>query len=68
MLLCCALKDTAVIVGFNTGYDETDKLFFPTSYEVASTVAAYNTLFCNEYKVCSKQCAMLMPCIHRLST
>eukprot|EP00604_Paraphysomonas_vestita_P001615 CAMPEP_0174822320 /NCGR_PEP_ID=MMETSP1107-20130205/14978_1 /TAXON_ID=36770 /ORGANISM="Paraphysomonas vestita, Strain GFlagA" /LENGTH=338 /DNA_ID=CAMNT_0016040921 /DNA_START=553 /DNA_END=1566 /DNA_ORIENTATION=+ len=44
-------KDSAVIVGFNAGYDENDGMYAPTSYEVAATVSSYNTLFCNEYKV-----------------
>lgn len=39
-------RDGAVIVGLNDGYDSSDRLFAPTSFEVASTVAAYNSLFC----------------------
>ena len=31
--------------------DSSDGLFSPVSYEVASTVNQYNTLFCSEYKV-----------------
>jgi glucoamylase len=44
-------QDTAVIVGFNDGYDESDDLFNPVSLEVAKTVASYNTMFCNEYAI-----------------
>lgn len=44
-------KDSAVIVGFNAGYDSSDGMYNPSSYEVASTVSSYNSLFCNEYKV-----------------
>jgi hypothetical protein len=44
-------RDSAVIVGFNDGFDELDKMFAPTSYEVALTVSSYNTMFCNEYAV-----------------
>jgi glucoamylase len=44
-------QDSAVIVGFNDGYDESDDLFAPTSLEVAKTVASYNTMFCNEYSI-----------------
>jgi glucoamylase len=40
-----------VIVGFNDGFDASDNLFAPTSLEVASTVASYNTLFCSEYAI-----------------
>lgn len=43
--------DSAVIVGFNVGYDSSDNLFAPTSYEVASTVKEYNAMFCNEYSI-----------------
>lgn len=44
-------QDSAVIVGFNDAYDESDDLFAPTSVEVAKTVSSYNTLFCNEYAI-----------------
>ncbi len=44
-------QDSAVIVGFNDAYDESDNLFAPTSLEVANTVVAYNTLFCSEYSI-----------------
>ncbi len=43
--------DGAVMVAFNTGYDSSDELFFPTSYEVASTVREYNNMFCNDYNI-----------------
>jgi glucoamylase len=43
--------DSAVIVGFNDGYDASDNLFYPTSIEVAKTVSSYNTMFCNEYAI-----------------
>jgi glucoamylase len=44
-------QDSAVIVGFNDGFDESDGLFAPTSLEVAQTVSSYNTLFCSEYSI-----------------
>jgi glucoamylase len=44
-------QDSAVIVGFNDGYDESDGLFAATSIEVAQTIASYNTLFCSEYAI-----------------
>jgi glucoamylase len=44
-------RDSAVIVGFNAGYDGLDQLFAPTSLEVAQTVGSYNLLFCGEYAV-----------------
>lgn len=44
-------RDTAVILGFNDGYDESDQMFNPISSEVAQTVEAYNTLFCSEYSI-----------------
>lgn len=44
-------RDSAVIVGFNDGYDESDGVFSPLSIEVANTVASYNTLFCSEYAI-----------------
>lgn len=44
-------QDSAVIVGFNDGYDDSDKLFAPTSLEVAKTVSSYNTLFCTSYPI-----------------
>lgn len=43
--------DSAVIVGFNVGYDSSDDLFAPTGAEVAGTVRAYNNLFCEEYAI-----------------
>lgn len=54
-------RDTAVIVGFNDGYDSSDNLFAPTSKEVAQTVASYNTLFCNEYAVNGADTAKGLP-------
>jgi hypothetical protein len=45
------MQDSAVIVGFNAAFDEVDRMYAPASYDVAATVSAYNTLFCNEYKV-----------------
>lgn len=49
----CAARtmDSAVIVGFNDGFDSSDNLFAPTSLEVAKTVNSYNTMFCNEYAI-----------------
>lgn len=44
-------RDSAVIVGFNDGFDESDGMFAPTSKEVAMTVSSYNTMFCNEYAI-----------------
>ena len=46
-------KDGAVIVGFNEGFigEENGDPFYPTAFEVASTVNAYNTMFCNEYSI-----------------
>jgi len=47
-------KDSAVIVGLNSGYDEDvdgDTFLAPTSAEVAGTVNAYNNLFCTEYAI-----------------
>lgn len=43
--------DGAVIVGFNVGFDSSDGLFAPSSFEVASTVKEYNSMFCNEYAI-----------------
>jgi glucoamylase len=43
--------DSAVIVGFNDGFDNIDSMFSPTSYEVALTISQYNNLFCNEYQI-----------------
>lgn len=54
-------RDSAVIVGFNDGFDELDSMFAPTSYEVAMTVASYNTMFCNEYKVNQDDTAKAIP-------
>lgn len=53
-------KDSAVIVGFNDAF-ENDGLFEPTSYEVASTVNAYNTMFCTEYAVNTDDTAKNIP-------
>lgn len=44
-------RDSAVIVGFNDGYDASDDLFNPISLEVAQTVSSYNTMFCSEYAI-----------------
>lgn len=54
-------RDSAVIVGFNDGYDSSDDLFNPISLEVAKTVASYNTLFCNEYAVNSADTSKGLP-------
>lgn len=43
--------DGAVIVGFNVGYDQSDDLYAPTSFEVGSTIKEYNAMFCNEYAI-----------------
>jgi len=43
--------DGAVIVGFNVGFDPSDNLFAPSSFEVASTVKEYNAMFCDEYAI-----------------
>eukprot|EP01006_Ploeotia_vitrea_P032267 TRINITY_DN64532_c0_g1_i3.p1 TRINITY_DN64532_c0_g1~~TRINITY_DN64532_c0_g1_i3.p1 ORF type:complete len:227 (-),score=3.77 TRINITY_DN64532_c0_g1_i3:46-726(-) len=53
--------DGAVIVGFNVGYDKSDNLFYPTSYEVASTIKQYNLLFCNEYTINTKDTTNNIP-------
>jgi len=53
--------DGAVIVAFNVGFDSSDNLFYPTSYEVAKTVQAYNTMFCNEYPINSKDTSSKVP-------
>lgn len=53
--------DGAVIVGFNVGFDSSDNLFAPTSYEVASTIRAYNTMFCNEYAINTKDTSSKVP-------
>jgi len=44
-------RDSAVIVGFNDGFDASDRMFAPTSIEVAQTVSSYNTMFCSEYSI-----------------
>jgi glucoamylase len=45
-------KDGAVIVGFNDGFTDLDPAAFaPASYEVASTVRAYNLEFCHEWAI-----------------
>lgn len=54
-------RDSACIVGFNDGYDETDKLFHPSSAEVAKTVSSYNTMFCNEYSINTKDTSAGLP-------
>lgn len=54
-------RDSAVIVGFNDGFDASDRLFAPTSIEVASTVASYNTMFCNEYAINTADTANGLP-------
>jgi hypothetical protein len=49
------VRDGAVIVALNDGYVGdilyTDDSFAPTHSEVASTVATYNDMFCEEYAV-----------------
>lgn len=54
-------RDSAVIVGFNDGYDDLDQMFSPTSMEVAKTVASYNTMFCNEYSINSQDTSKGLP-------
>jgi glucoamylase len=54
-------RDSAVIVGFNDGYDSSDRMFAPTSYEVALTVSSYNTMFCNEYAINSADSSAGLP-------
>jgi glucoamylase len=41
-------RDSAVIVGFNDGFDDADNMFAPSGIEVANTVASYNAMFCKE--------------------
>lgn len=52
--------DGAVIVGFNSGFNG-DDLFYPTSMEVASTVRAYNSMFCDEYSINSADTSAGVP-------
>jgi len=54
-------RDSAVIVGFNDGYDSADQMFAPTSREVAMTVASYNVMFCNEYSINTKDTSSGLP-------
>lgn len=54
-------RDSAVIVGFNDGFDSADSMFAPTSKEVAMTVASYNSMFCNEYSINAKDTASGLP-------
>lgn len=54
-------RDSAVIVGFNDGFDESDRMFAPTSYEAAITVSSYNTMFCNEYAINTADTAAGLP-------
>ena len=41
-------RDSAVIVGFNDAFDESDNMFAPSGLEVAQTVSSYNSMFCSE--------------------
>lgn len=41
-------RDSAVIVGFNDAFDDSDNMFAPSEVEVAKTVSSYNTMFCTE--------------------
>lgn len=54
-------RDSAVIVGFNDGYDDADHLFAPTSIEVAKTVSSYNTMFCSEYAINTQDTSKGLP-------
>ena len=54
-------RDSAVIVGFNDGYDAADRMFAPTSIEVAQTVSSYNTMFCSEYAINTGDTAKGLP-------
>jgi len=55
-------RDSAVIVGFNDGYEEAgDKMFYPISKEVALTVSSYNSMFCNEYTINTKDTSAGLP-------
>jgi len=54
-------RDSAVIVGFNDGFDESDSQFAPTSYEVAATVSSYNTMFCSQYAINTADTANKIP-------
>lgn len=54
--------DGAVMIGLNDGYSTSDSsMFAPTSYEVASTVAAYNAMFCQEYAINTKDTSNGVP-------
>ena len=44
-------RDSAVILGFNHGYEESDGMFNPLAIEVANTVNSYNMLFCSQYTI-----------------
>jgi len=54
-------KDGAVFVGFNNGFDSSDGKYAPTSLEVASTVAVFNTVFCSEYAINTADTAASVP-------
>ncbi len=54
-------QDSAVIVGFNDAYDESDNMFAPTSIEVANTVNSYNLMFCQEYAINTADTANNIP-------
>jgi glucoamylase len=54
-------QDSAVIVGFNDAFDESDMMFAPTSIEVANTVNSYNLMFCSEYAINTADTANNIP-------
>jgi glucoamylase len=54
-------RDSAVIVGLNDGFDTSDMMYAPTSLEVAMTVSSYNTMFCNEYSINTKDTSAGLP-------
>ena len=54
-------RDSAVIVGFNDGYDSADDMFSPVSSEVALTVASYNAMFCSQYAINTADTANKIP-------
>lgn len=54
-------QDSAVIVGFNDGFDSSDNMFAPSGLEVAKTVASYNTMFCSEYSINNADTANNVP-------
>ena len=56
------VRDSAVIVALNDGYDASDgALFSPTSKEVANTVLSYNGMFCSEYSINSADYSKGLP-------